>query len=115
MSLYTIASQVIFPAALVKGVIIDAAQIPRWFNRIRPWNYLPNPAQSRRLHDLHFGFDASRSLRTSRYWPMNAPPASTVHFNKGEGKICGQGPECSQVFLEPDLQGEPINPLKRAA
>jgi len=113
MSLYTIASQVIFGGP-IKGVIIDAAQILVGSTVFARGMTYRTPAQSEEwLHDLHFWFDQAEACATAGYWPMNDTACFNCDFNKGEGKICAKDPSVRQVFLEAGFTKEnPWNPMK---
>lgn len=113
MSLYTIASQVIF-GGHVKGVIIDAAQIAVGFTRFARGMTYRTPAQSEEwLNDLHYWFDLAEQCATHGYWPMNDTACFNCDFNKGEGKICAKDPSVRHQFLEAGFtQENPWNPLK---
>lgn len=113
MSLYTIASQVIFGGP-IKGVIIDAAQVLVGSTVFARGMTYRTPAQSEEwLHDLHFWFDSAEACATVGYWPMNDSACFNCDFNKGDGKICAKDPSVREVFLEANFTKEdPWNPLK---
>lgn len=113
MSLYTIASQVIFGGP-VKGVIIDAAQILVGSTVFARGMTYRTPAQSEEwLKDLHYWLDQAEKCATEGYWPMCDTACFNCDFNKGEGKICAKDPSVRQAFLEAGFTKEdPWNPLK---
>jgi hypothetical protein len=113
MSLYTIASQVIFGGP-VKGVIIDAAQILVGSTVFARGMTYRTPAQSEEwLVDLHYWLDQAEACATAEYWPMNDTACFNCDFNKGEGKICAKDPSVRRAFLEAGFTRDaPWNPLK---
>lgn len=113
MSLYTIASQVIFGGP-IKGVIIDAAQVLVGSTIFARGMTYRTPAQSEEwLVDLHYWLDQAEVCATAGYWPMNDTACFNCDFNKGEGKICAKDPSVRRAFLEAGFTKEdPWNPLK---
>lgn len=115
MTLYTLASQVIFQSP-IKGVIIDAAQIAIDFSRFtRGFTYRTPEQISEWMNDLKFWFAKAEDYAAEGYWPMN----DTACGNYGGcrfRKICSKSPQVREQFLKSNFtKQEPHerwNPLK---
>ncbi len=112
MSLYTLASQVLFESP-IRGVIIDVAQIAVDFSRyVRGFTYRTPDQLEEWTKDLEFWFNLAESYAEANYWPMNE--ASCYNFGgcKFRG-ICSKSPQVREAFLRSEFEkGEPWNPLK---
>jgi PD-(D/E)XK nuclease superfamily len=108
MSLYTLASRVIFKTP-VRGVIIDAAQIAVGFTKFtRGFAYRTEGQLEEWTNDLRFWLAQAESFAIANYWPMNDKACFLCNF-KG---ICSKDPGVRERFLEADFKREFWNPLK---
>lgn len=110
MSLYTLASKIIFDTP-IKGIIIDAAQIAVGFTRFsRGFAYRTEGQIEEWKNDLHYWFNLQQEFAKAGYWPMNDKSCHKFggcHFRK----VCSRSPEVRQVFLNSDFEKKPWNPL----
>lgn len=109
MSLYTLATQVIYESS-VKGVIIDAAQIAVGFSRFQRGITYRTPEQLNEwlVTTKHYLLEAQRHAEEN-FWPMNDKGCFNCEFRR----ICSADPRMRQTFLESDFdRSEPWNPLK---
>lgn len=112
MTLYTLASQVIFQSP-IKGVIIDAAQIAIDFSRFtRGFTYRTPEQISEWMNDLKFWFAKAEDYAAEGYWPMNDTACDKFGGCKFR-KICSKSPQVREQFLKSNFEkGERWNPLK---
>jgi hypothetical protein len=111
MSLYTLASKVVFNTP-VKGIIIDAAQVAVGFTRFaRGFTYRTDAQIEEWLTDLRFWFNQQADFAEKGYWPMND---KSCHKYGGCAfrKVCSKSPEVREIFLNSDFVKEPWNPLE---
>lgn len=111
MSLYTLASQVIFNSP-TKGVIIDAVRVAVGFSEYgRGPTYRTETQLVEWLHDTKgWLLDAERSA-VEGYWRMN-DTSCTKYGGCPFQKICSKSPEVREIFLESDFVRNPWNPLQ---
>lgn len=115
MTLYTLASQVIFQTP-IKGVIIDAAQVAVDFSRFtRGFTYRTQPQIDEWVNDLRLLFARAEDYVVAGYWPMN----DTACGNYGGCRfreICSKSPQVREQFLKSNFdkqdEDQRWNPLK---
>lgn len=108
MSLYTVASQVVFSTP-AKGVMIDAAQIAVGFTRFdRSVTYRTDGQLEEWLFDLQLLLRQNEEYVKNDYWPMNDKACSWCTFKK----ICSKDPKVREIFLNSDFEKKPWNPLR---
>lgn len=116
MSLYTIAGQIVLQA-VVKGVIIDAAQVllEKPNNFVRGFTYRTQPQSEEWLQDLKFWLHSAENYATLNYWPMNDTACDKFGGCRFRG-VCSRDPSVRERFLEADFIKLPPedrwNPLK---
>lgn len=115
MTLYTLASQVIFQTP-IKGVIIDAAQIAVGFSRFtRSLTYRTKDQIDEWMVDLRYWLAKAEEYAMANYWPMN-----DMSCDKYGGcrfrTICSKSPQVRGQFLKSNfVKQEPEdrwNPLR---
>lgn len=108
MSLYTVASQVVFSTP-AKGVMIDAAQIAVGFTRFdRSVTYRTDGQLEEWLFDLQLLLRQNEEYVKNDYWPLNDKSCSWCTFKK----ICSKDPKVREIFLKSDFEKKPWNPLR---
>jgi hypothetical protein len=112
MTLYTLASQVVFQAP-IRGVIIDAAQIGVGFSRFtRGFTYRTPDQIEEWLGDLRYWLRLAESFATEGHWPMNDTACDKFGGCKFR-EICSKSPQVREQFLKGNFdRSEPWNPLK---
>lgn len=112
MSLYTLASQVIFQSP-IKGVIIDAAQVAIDFSRFtRGFTYRTKDQIEEYVLDLHYWFAKAEDYANANYWPMNDTACDKFGGCRYR-QICSKSPQVREQFLKSNfVKGERWNPLK---
>lgn len=116
MSLYTIAGQIVLQA-VVKGVIIDAAQVllDKPHNFVRGFTYRTQSQNEEWLTDLKFWLHSAENYATLNYWPMNDTACDKFGGCRFRG-VCSRDPSVRERFLEADFiklpPEERWNPLK---
>jgi len=110
MSLYTLASQIIYKTP-VKGVIIDAAQIAVGFTRFeRGFTYRTKTQLDEWLDETRLWVKQAHVCAESNHWPMN--DKSCHQYGGCEfRRICSKSPEVRDRFLESDFKKREWNPL----
>lgn len=111
MSLYTIASQVIFQSP-IKGIIIDVAQIAVGFSAFaRSFTYRTNDQLAEWMVDLRDWLEKAEGYATRGYWPMNDTACDKYGGCKFR-EICSKSPQVRERYLEANFKrGERWNPL----
>lgn len=117
MTLYTLASQVIFSSP-IKGVIVDAAQISEAPMFGRGFTYRTKDQIDEWLRDLRFLLAQAEDYAAEEYWPMNDKSCNNFR-SEADGKIgcpfksiCSKSPQVRGQFLKSQFtKGEPWNPL----
>lgn len=112
MTLYTLASQVIFQSP-IKGVIIDVAQVAIEFSRFtRGFTYRTKDQIEEWINDLHYWFAKAEEFATAEYWPMNDTACDKFGGCKFR-QICSKSPQVREQFLKSNFERrEKWNPLK---
>ena len=116
MSLYTIAGQIVLQA-VVKGVIIDAAQVllDKPNNFVRGFTYRTAAQSEEWLTDLKFWLHSAENYATLNYWPMNDSSCDKFGGCRFRG-VCSRDPSVRERFLEADFikldEADKWNPLK---
>lgn len=116
MSLYTIAGQIVLQA-VVKGVIIDAAQVllDKPNNFVRGFTYRTSTQSEEWLTDLKFWLHSAENYATLNYWPMNDTACDKFGGCRFRG-VCSRDPSVRERFLEADFikldEADKWNPLK---
>lgn len=116
MTLYTIASQVVYQAQ-VKGVIVEAAQIllekPNYF--ARGFSYRTQDQLDEWIEELRYWLSQAEGFATVGYWPMNDTACDKYGGCRFRG-ICSKSPSVRSKWLSADFVQLPIedrwNPLK---
>jgi hypothetical protein len=107
MSLYTLATQVVFNAQ-VRGVIIDAAQIGVNFTRFDRGITLRTEQQLEEwLVDAKRWFKLAEYFAKENYWPTNDKACKFCDFRN----VCSKDPGVRHMFLT-DFEKRQWNPLK---
>lgn len=103
MSLYTIAGQIVLQA-VVKGVIIDAAQVllDKPNNFVRGFTYRTSTQSEEWLTDLKFWLHSAENYATLNYWPMNDSSCDKFGGCRFRG-VCSRDPSVRERFLEADF------------
>lgn len=112
MSLYSLASQVVFGFE-VSGVIIDAAQIAVGFTRFQRGVTLRTPDQYEEwLTDTGHWFRTAENYAANDYWPMN--DTNCTKFGECPFlKVCSRGnKEVREKIIESNFVVNPWNPLE---
>lgn len=111
MSLYTLASDVVFQAP-VKGVIINAIQIlVDNVNCVRGTTYRTKDQLDEWLGSLQFWLRLAEEYATNNYWPMN-DTACDKYGGCRYREVCSRSPSVRDKYLEADfIKEEPWNPL----
>lgn len=108
MTLYTVASQIVF-STLVKGVIVDAAQIAVGFTRFeRGVTYRTEAQLEEWLGDLRILLKQNEEYAKNDYWPMNDKSCRMCTFKE----ICSKDPSVREVFLASKFERRHWNPLE---
>lgn len=112
MSLYTLASRVVFNAP-VKGVIINAIQVKvDSVTCVRGTTYRTSDQQDEWLADLQFWLRLAEEYAKNDYWPMN-DTACDKYGGCRFREVCSKSPSVRQMYLDEDFtKEEPWNPLK---
>lgn len=115
MTLYTLASQVVF-GTTVKGVIIDAAQILVDSSRfVRGFTYRTPDQIDEWLADLKYWLALAEEYASAAYWPMNDTACDKFGGCRFR-EICSKSPQVRERFLEGHFDKlepeERWNPLK---
>jgi len=109
MSLYTIASQIVWSTP-VKGVMIDAAQIAVGFTKFdRSITYRTEAQLEEWLQDLQVWLRQNEEYVRQDHWPMNDKSCRMCQFKK----ICSKDPSVREIFLKSEFDNSnPWNPLR---
>lgn len=112
MSLYTLAGQVVF-GALVRGVIIDAAQIAVGFTRFeRGFTFRSKEELDEFISDTRANIEEAHKCAARGYWPKRTTSCGDYGGCEYRG-ICARSPKTRAMFLKGDfVKGEIWNPLK---
>jgi hypothetical protein len=116
MSLYTIATRVVYKAE-VRGVIIEAAQIKlNEPNRFERGTSLRTKDQTQEwLTELRLWLDAAESYALANYWPMNDTSCDKYGGCRFRG-VCSKSPSVREFWLAEEFEQKPLeerwNPLK---
>lgn len=112
MTLYTLASQVIFEAP-IKGVIIDVAQVLTDSSRfVRGFTYRTGDQLDEWIKDLEFWFNLAELYAEQGYWPQNDTACDKYGGCRFRG-ICSKSPNVRDNFLNSDFEkGDRWNPLR---
>jgi len=119
MSAYSVVGQVVYNT-LVKGVMIDAAQILVGSTRFdRGFTYRTRDQLNEWITDTKWWVGAYRSAAERADWPMNDTSCSKYRssdpFGNAHGcplrKVCGADPRVREKYLESDFVKQPWNPL----
>ena len=116
MSLYTLAGKIVLNT-IVKGVIVDAAQILlESDNRfVRGFTYRTADQLEEWLQSLSYTLGYAESCAETGYWPMNDTACDKFGGCKFRG-ICSKSPQVRDNFLKMDFITLPLeerwNPLK---
>lgn len=112
MTLYTLASQVVFESP-IKGVIIDVAQVAIEFARFtRGFTYRTPEQIEEWLFDLRHVTAKMEEYATEGYWPMNDTACDKFGGCRFR-EICSRSPQVREQFLKSAFEkGEGWNPLK---
>jgi hypothetical protein len=116
MSLYTLAGQVVL-GALIKGVIIDAAQVllDKPNNYVRGFTFRTPSQTEEWVHDLRIHLHMAEQYATIDYWPQNDTACDKFGGCKFRG-VCSRDPSVRPQFLKADFvklpEEERWNPLK---
>jgi hypothetical protein len=116
MSLYTIATRVVYKA-LVRGVIIEAAQIRLTEpNRFERGTTLRTKDQMHEwMKELRVWLDAAESYALANYWPMNDTSCDKYGGCRFRG-VCSKSPSVREFWLAEEFDKKPLeerwNPLK---
>lgn len=116
MTLYTIAGQVVLNA-VVKGVIISAAQIllekPNAF--VRGFTYRTPDQLDEWINDALFWFSLAETYVEANYWPQNDTACDKYGGCKFR-EVCSKSPQVREKFLSVDFiklsEEERWNPMK---
>lgn len=116
MTLYTLASQIVYKAA-VKGVIIEAAQIllekPNKFQR--GTSFRTQDQLDEWVYHLEYWLSQAESYATAGHWPMNDTACDKFGGCRFRG-ICSKSPQVRETWLKADFVKLPLeerwNPLK---
>ena len=112
MSLYTLASQIVFDSP-IKGVIIDVAQVLVDSSRfVRGFTYRTPDQLDEFVKDLQYWFNLAEGYAEANYWPMNDTACDKFGGCRFR-EICSKSPQVRGQFLKSNFeQGEAWNPLK---
>lgn len=111
MSLYTLASQVVY-AMPVSGVMIDAAQIAVGFTAFSRGITLRSEGQLNEwLQDFKSWAYTARAYAEHGHWPMNEKSCNNYGGCVFKG-ICNKDPAVREVFLKTDFEKRYWNPLE---
>lgn len=112
MSLYTLASRVVFSAPAV-GTVIDAAQLAVNFTRFsRGYAHRTEDQLNEWLYDTKFWLKQAEVFAKADYWPMN--DKSCNQYGGCEfRKICGADPAVRETLLQSDFIKKSWNPLSK--
>ena len=116
MSLYTLAGKIVLNT-IIKGVIVDAAQILlESENRfVRGFTYRTADQLEEWLQSLSFTLGYAEACATENYWPMNDTACDKFGGCKFR-EICSKSPQVRDKFLAADFTTLPLeerwNPLK---
>lgn len=115
MSLYTLASQVIFQTA-IKGVIIDVIQLLAEESRFTRAPTFRTPDQTQEwMEDLRRWLAKAEACAVEGHWPQNDTACSMYGGCRFRG-VCSKSPQARQAFLEADFnqlpEEERWNPLR---
>lgn len=106
MSLYTLASQVVFKSP-VKGVIINACQVAIDFSRFtRGFTFRTSEQIEEWVYDLHYWFAKAEEFATADYWPMNDTACDKFGGCKFR-RICSKSPQVRSQYLKADFVKDP--------
>lgn len=107
MTLYTVASQVIFHTP-VRGVLIDGVQVAVGFTRFQRGVTYRNQSEIEEwLRDLRQWLDLAEGYAQDGYWPMNDRSCKFCAFRG----VCSSDPGQRQSQLESRFVKKPWNPL----
>jgi hypothetical protein len=111
MSLYTLASNVIFKAP-VKGMIINAVQMLIGSNRfVRGITFRTQDQIDEWLYDLEHWLLQMEGYALHQYWPRN-DTACDKYGGCPFRTVCSKSPAVREIYLKADFtQEEPWNPL----
>lgn len=115
MTLYTIASQVVYSAP-VRGVIVEAAQImlekPNKFER--GTSFRTQDQLDEWIADLRYWLSQAERFATEGYWPMNDTACGNYGGCRYRG-VCSKSPQVRKTWLAADFVQKPVeerwNPL----
>lgn len=115
MTLYTIASQVVYKAP-VRGVIVEAAQIrldlPNKFER--GTSFRTQDQLDEWVDDLRYWLAQAEAFATAGYWPMNDTACGNYGGCRYRG-VCSKSPQVRKTWLASDFVQLPVesrwNPL----
>jgi PD-(D/E)XK nuclease superfamily len=115
MTLYTIASQVVYKAP-VRGVIVEAAQIlldkPNKFER--GTSFRTQDQLDEWIEDLRYWLSQAEAFATAGYWPMNDTACGNYGGCRYRG-VCSKSPQVRKTWLSADFVQKPVkerwNPL----
>lgn len=115
MSLYTLASQVIFESP-IRGVIIDVAQIGMGFSRfVRGFTYRTPDQIEEWLNDLRYWTSLMEGFASAGHWPMNDTACDKFGGCRFR-EVCSKSPQVRENFLRSDFEKlapeDRWNPLK---
>lgn len=111
MSLYTLASRVVFNAP-VSGVIIDAAQIAVGFTAFSRGITTRSDAQLEEwMQDTFKWFETALSYAQANHWPQNEASCGNYGGCVFQ-RICRQDPRVREQFLATDFEVRYWNPLQ---
>ncbi len=112
MSLYTIASQVIFGSP-IRGVIIDVAQVAVGFSRfIRGFTYRTPDQTEEWLKDLQYWLRLAEGYATAGYWPQNDTACDKFGGCRFR-EVCSKSPHVREQFLKSSFEKRELwNPLR---
>jgi hypothetical protein len=102
-TLYTVASQIVY-GMLVKGVMIDAAQIAVGFTRFERGLTLRSAGQlDEWMVDFSFWMETNRRYAEQNYWPMNETACGNYGGCEFRG-ICSKDPSVREIYLKTDFE-----------
>lgn len=111
MSLYSIASKIVFDAP-VSGVMIDAAQVAVGFTRFgRGFTYRTPDQLEEWLDDTRAWFRLAEGYAEKDYWPMNDKSCNN-YGGCAFRHICAKDKSVRQTFLNSDFTINHWNPLE---
>lgn len=111
MSLYSLASQVVFNQP-VRGVIIDGAQILATLSRFqRGFTHRSKPGLSEWLEDASYFIKSAEGYVSHNFWPKN-DKACGMYGGCAFRQVCSSAPKIREALLQASFQRRVWDPLE---